>query len=741
DGLEQTVIIDGRDDLINFDSVLINIRVKRDDIGTWQLYTDTHLSGNYEMEGEANDKTYLNSEYFGFVCAYTKTRADKFFFDNIEVNGDKFVDSFPPYIASHKSISKNKVWIQFSETLKSESVINNFNFQLTENNQNPDSITFDTNSTNSIILHFPDEFIYNTSYSILVSSITDFNSNKMKDTIITFTDLHPRFGHVIINELMIDPEPAIGLPNYEYIELYNNTGNKIEFSGWQIRINNKFIPLPTCELKGSDYLLLVPDKAGNLFSNVNYLTLSSFPALTNTGASVKLFDADLNLIHFVNYTDNWHENVIKKDGGWSLEMIDPKNPCGENDNWVSSASNSGGTPGYKNSVYCDNKDFELPYIEKIGIEESNKILLYVNESLNPEYELIKNNFIVSDNIGNPENITLNSTDYSIIELSFLSLFTKNQEYYLSLTNNLEDCSGNISESLPDMVFAFPDTPAFNDIVINEILFNPIADGEDFIELYNQSEKVFDLSKLFVATKDLASGEILSYCKLASESQLYFPGEYSVFTSSAEILKSQYYCQEPDFIIDVIDLPNFPNDKGRVALFDINQNTIDELEYNEHMHFELLQNVEGVSLERINPGRLTNDNNNWHSAAETVGYATPGYQNSHYSNEVLEDKSFQLVNKVFSPDNDGFEDYLEMQYELDKPGTICTVIIYDTKGRIVKTIADHVMLENSGSLFWEGTDNNGKLVDIGIYIIYIHTYDLEGNVKKYKKTCVLANKIT
>ncbi len=59
------------------------------------------------------------------------------------------------------------------------------------------------------------------------------------------------------------------------------------------------------------------------------------------------------------------------------------------------------------------------------------------------------------------------------------------------------------------------------------------------------------------------------------------------------------------------------------------NIIDELVYNEKWHFKLIDNDEGVALERIDYNAPTQQQDNWHSAASSVGYGTPTYKNSQY----------------------------------------------------------------------------------------------------------------
>jgi len=46
----------------------------------------------------------------------------------------------------------------------------------------------------------------------------------------------------------------------------------------------------------------------------------------------------------------------------------------------------------------------------------------------------------------------------------------------------------------------------------------------------------------------------------------------------------------------------------------------------------------------------------------------------------------------------------------------------------------------GAVNWDGIQDDNSKAPIGIYIFYVQVYDLNGNVKKYKKTGVLATKL-
>ena len=81
--------------------------------------------------------------------------------------------------------------------------------------------------------------------------------------------------------------------------------------------------------------------------------LSNFPSLNNDADIISLYSAEGILIHSVGYTSEWFQNLSKSDGGWSLEMIDPGNPCAAFSNWRASENILGGTPGKEGYRYCN----------------------------------------------------------------------------------------------------------------------------------------------------------------------------------------------------------------------------------------------------------------------------------------------------------------------------------------------------------------------------------------------------
>ena len=159
-----------------------------------------------------------------------------------------------------------------------------------------------------------------------------------------------------------------------------------------------------------------------------------------------------------------------------------------------------------------------------------------------------------------------------------------------------------------------------------------------------------------------------------------------------------------------------------------------------MQFPLLNYYDGVALERINPNVNVSDNTNWHSAAESVGFGTPGYQNSQFVSNRDNTDEIVIDPEIFSPDNDGYEDLINIKYKFDTPGYVMSVTVYNAEGYQIKKLVNNEYLGTEGSVSWDGINDNNTKASVGIYVFYISVYDTEGNVKKYKKTGVLATKL-
>jgi hypothetical protein len=166
---------------------------------------------------------------------------------------------------------------------------------------------------------------------------------------------------------------------------------------------------------------------------------------------------------------------------------------------------------------------------------------------------------------------------------------------------------------------------------------------------------------------------------------------------------------------------------------------DRFSYSDAMHFQLLQSFSGVSLERMDFNRPTNDAGNWHSAAENVGYATPGYVNSQFYPNEISGEELTLGYDLFSPDNDGYQDVINFNYKFSEPGYVANATVFDAKGRIIKRLVKSELLGAEGTFTWDGLNEQTEKAAIGIYVLYFEYFNLAGETRKIKKSFVLAGK--
>ena len=278
----------------------------------------------------------------------------------------------------------------------------------------------------------------------------------------------------------------------------------------------------------------------------------------------------------------------------------------------------------------------------------------------------------------------------------------------------------------------------NDVVVNEVLFNPFSGGVDFVELYNRSTKLIDAGKLVLAGRD-RNLNLRQQISLKTINRVIEPGEYIVVTINKESVLSLYISNCPECIYNLPSMPAYNNDEGWVVLMDDSQNILDEFHYTEKMHHSLLHDVKGVSLERVNLNLPTNHSGNWQSASSDVGYATPGYQNSQYQLAPTLMANVSVEPQAFSPNGDGYNDELNIRYETPAPGWVANAWVFDTSGRTIMQLLKNQLLATEGTIVWNGEDETGSRITLGPYILFFEMYDLNGNLERFKKAFYITDR--
>jgi hypothetical protein len=287
--------------------------------------------------------------------------------------------------------------------------------------------------------------------------------------------------------------------------------------------------------------------------------------------------------------------------------------------------------------------------------------------------------------------------------------------------DVADCSGNTI--IPVTIsFSLPEIAGLNDVIINEVLFNPRPNGADFVELFNRTSKYINLKGWSL------SGEVIT-----EENDILAPNSYRAFTSSIVATETGY----PGSFggpISEIRMPSLPDDEGTVTLSDPAKNLIDQFSYNEQMHSPIVGDPEGVSLERISSEISTTDQNNWHSANGSAGFATPGRVNSSARPEERVKGSVHVVPEVINPS--AAVTFSQIFYAFDHAGLVANVCVIDLEGRVIKSIASNETIGSQGSFHWNGDRDVGGLARCGYYVVCFQTFSLEGEVKMFRKRVVV-----
>jgi hypothetical protein len=187
-------------------------------------------------------------------------------------------------------------------------------------------------------------------------------------------------------------------------------------------------------------------------------------------------------------------------------------------------------------------------------------------------------------------------------------------------------------------------------------------------------------------------------------------------------------------------PNYPDASGIAVVKTIDGVVIDSLSYSAKWHYALLDDKNGVALERIDYNKPTNDKSNWHSAASDIGFGTPTYLNSQFYATGISDDAIVIEPEVFSPDNDGFKDFTLIQYKFSEPGYQASIRIFDAIGREVKYLVKAETLGAEGAFQWDGTNDDGGKARIGIYTVFVEVFNLQGKTKRFKKNVVLGARL-
>lgn len=736
----NSLLIDGIDGVTNKSANTIALKVSCSQHFEWNL--KRNLSGqttDFTSEGAAVDSSIKLSDWFGFfVVQSTASFFQKHSFDNISV---KVIvkDTVPPQLLIVGLVSSmNPLKIAFDEEVDSVWINSVGAIQIYNTQGNEliiSKIEKDTTNSFGYNLFFLDEVIKEGIYLIRINNARDAVGNiSSQDVTRKFIYQKPitaTYKQIVFTEFMSDPVPSAGLPEKEYVEIRNNTTKSIDLKDYVLSDPATSVKLPTYILEANEYLTLcrIADTADfSAFGKV--LGLATMPSLNNAADEISFVNNKGELVDKVYYQLAWFKDAQKDDGGYSLELIDPTNVCLGSENWKASISPNGGTPSKVNSVNAILKDSIAPVIASLNVVSSTIIEVIFSENVDSSL-FTRSNISISPTI-EIQSIMWRADSLWKIRLNLAADLPKGQEFQLTF-NELKDCAGNQNMNSYTS-FVLPENAAIGDILINELLFNPLPYGVDFVELYNKSDRIIDLKGWYLA--NLKNDTIANKKLIFKNSFLLKPKEFLVLTEDKNTILNEYTKAVADRIFEMSVLPTYYDDLGNVILLAPDSKVIDQLDYTDDMHSVLVTKKEGVSLEKINPDLKTNDPSNWTSASKEAGSATPGYANSQFMALGITDEDISIEPQLITPNGDGDKDFMLISIRSDKLGALRNIIVFDIMGREVKRLLKNGYTGSNTFVQWDGTDETNNPLPIGHYIIWLEAIDKSGNVVHYKKKVVV-----
>jgi len=343
-------------------------------------------------------------------------------------------------IDSIKILNQNQLQIHFNEIIDSSSLFNASIFVSEPFQNKVEKILLNDEKAISATITFEYPFFNGYYHTFLVSGIADVAGNIMVDTTfqsLYFEDNPIEVGDIVINEILPDPNPPQSLPPAEFVELWNISDDPVNLGNWNLQDTRTTTWLDEFILLPDSFLILTAAPNTEAFMPYgSVMGLRPWPALNNSSDSLLLISSDSAAISMLAYSADFYVDG-KEDGGWSLEVRNPKIPCRLDDNLGPSIDSRGGTPGEINSIFDPTPDTVKIQVLNIRTVSHDTLVIVFNKKLEGA-QLQSAKFFINDipaevvALGERMDFTLLRTPGPLV--SFLS-------YQLKITD-LQDCWGN-----------------------------------------------------------------------------------------------------------------------------------------------------------------------------------------------------------------------------------------------------------------------------------------------------------
>jgi hypothetical protein len=301
---------------------------------------------------------------------------------------------------------------------------------------------------------------------------------------------------------------------------------------------------------------------------------------------------------------------------------------------------------------------------------------------------------------------------------------------LLIASSVTDFAGN-SPCSSELMTGISSDPMPGEVLFNELLPDPAKGVSEYFELYNNSGRVIDLSRLSAANSYSAAAT-----SFTSVPRQLLPGGYVALTTRRQVVLDHLPCASPADVFEADRLPALYDDSGMLLLYDHGLNVIDRVDYSSSMHMIFLSGTEGVALEKASPALPSDVSGNWHSASQACGWGTPGAPNSVTVIAPEDTGGMTLSSTRISPDGDGFEDLLAVGVFPGGADNVITVTVFNDRGYTVSRLAERQAAGAGAQFIWDGTSDSGARLPAGLYLIMAESFNRAGSSRRWKEVCAL-----
>ncbi len=523
---------------------------------------------------------------------------------------------------------------------------------------------------------------------------------------------------VVINEIMYDPD-GVDTGN-EWIELYNNSNDVIYLNSWKIeKAGGEFETIfafdgpDTYQILPHSYFLvgeefvpntdlietLVFQNGGTATDGIRIVSPDGFytdTALYDSPNSNDLpDDLDNPAINFAPDVSSGNSLARKQDGvdsnNCEIDFFECENPTPNEANLypIDLAI-------YSMNIVLENDVYWLETtIWNLSTENVDNLTATLEIHLNDH----KTNTYQLPPIMAEDSVFVNY-QISKIEDGYNSITTiVNYPFDNYLENNI------VSKSI-----LLGDSP----IIINEVMFKPLESNQEWVEVFNRTDCVYRVDNFQVI--DTAGG-IISICDTI---QLI---DFLVICEDKNKLLISYPSVASGKVIEAEHWTSLNNIEESLNLIDYFGTKLDSVFYSGD------NCEENISIERVNP-YLSSFEENWGSSVSNLG-ATPCEKNSIFVEILPPSSKLSVSPNPFSSQN-GIPTVIS--FKLPEIISTVTIRIFDLKGQLVKTILNQTLQACEGNIIWNGSNNDGFNLPIGVYIILMEATAL--NTEK-----IYSNKIS